>query len=210
MSGKRKINPWLKAALDFGPLLVFFIAFNQLKDAHVAFGGQSYSGFVLATAIFVPLLVVSTLILWRLTGRLSPMQVATLVLVVVFGGLSVWFNDPHFFKMKPTLIYLLFAALLGFGLARGKPWLQLVMEDAIPMRHEGWMILTKRLVILFLGLAVANEVIWRTMSDAAWVNFKTFGLTVLMFGFFMGQGKLFSRYAVEKPGEDGAEGGGEG
>ena len=209
MAGK-KINPWLKAGLEFGPLVAFFAAFVRLKGESFVIHGVSYSGFVVATALFVPLMVITTGVLWRLTGRLAPMQVATLVLVVVFGGLSVWFNDPHFFKMKPTLIYLLFAALLGFGLARGKPWLQLVMEDAIPMRHEGWMILTKRLVILFLGLAVANEVIWRTMSDAAWVNFKTFGLTVLMFGFFMGQGKLFSRYAVEKPGEDGAEGGGEG
>jgi intracellular septation protein len=198
MAEKRKINPWLKAALEFGPLLVFFAVLTRMKDAQVMVGGTSYSGFVVATALFIPLMIVTTGLLWRLTGRLAPMQVATLVLVVVFGGLSVWFNDPHFFKMKPTLIYLIFAGLLAVGLLRGKPWLQLVMDETIPMRPEGWLILTKRLIALFLGLAVANEVVWRTMSDQAWVNFKTFGLTILMFGFFMAQGPLITRYGLPK------------
>ncbi len=195
----RRVEPWVKMALEFGPLLIFFVFFTKYKDAHFVIGGTDYSGFVVATALFIPLLAVSTLILWRLTGRLAPMQIATLVLVVVFGGLSVWFNDPHFFKMKPTIIYLIFAAILAFGLWRGKPWLQLVMDGAIPMQPQGWVILTKRLVALFLFLAVANEVIWRTMSDQAWVNFKAFGLTILMFGFFLAQGPLFSRYGIEKP-----------
>ena len=198
MAEKRKINPWLKAALEFGPLLVFFAVFTRMKDAQVMVGGTSYSGFVVATALFIPLMIVTTGLLWRLTGRLAPMQVATLMLVVVFGGLSVWFNDPHFFKMKPTLIYLIFAGLLAVGLLRGKPWLQLVMDETIPMRPEGWLILTKRLIALFLGLAVANELVWRTMSDQAWVNFKTFGLTILMFGFFMAQGPLITRYGLPK------------
>ncbi|MBW0158817.1 inner membrane-spanning protein YciB [Sedimentimonas flavescens] len=201
----RKINPWVKAGLEFGPLVVFFVAFSRLKDTDVTIGGTAYSGFVVATALFVPLLVATTLALWRLTGRLAPMQIATLVLVVVFGGLSVWLNDPKFFKMKPTLIYLLFAVLLSVGLMRGKPWLQLVMDDALPMQHEGWIILTKRLIALFFGLAVANEAIWRTMSDQTWVNFKTFGLTIIMFAFFMGQSRLFARYGYEKPGEDGGD-----
>lgn len=204
MAGK-KINPWLKAGLEFGPLVAFFAAFVRLKGESFVIHGVSYSGFVVATALFVPLMVITTGVLWRLTGRLAPMQVATLVLVVVFGGLSIWFNDPKFFKMKPMLIYLLFAGLLGFGLLRGKPWLQLVMEEALPMRHEGWMILTKRLALFFLGLAVANEVIWRTMSDQAWVNFKTFGLTAAMFAFFIAQGGLIQRYGIEKPKDGGPE-----
>ncbi|RWR10824.1 inner membrane-spanning protein YciB [Paenirhodobacter populi] len=201
-AGARQTKPWVKMALEFGPLLVFFVFFTRYKDAHFVIGGTDYSGFVVATALFIPLMAVSTFLLWRLTGRLAPMQIATLVLVVVFGGLSVWFNDPHFFKMKPTIIYLIFAAILAFGLWRGKPWLQLVMDGAIPMKTEGWTILTKRLIALFLFLAVANEVIWRTMSDQAWVNFKTFGLTILMFGFFIAQGPLFSRYGTEKPKND--------
>ncbi|MFP1644083.1 inner membrane-spanning protein YciB [Pontitalea aquivivens] len=197
-AGRKKIRPWVKAALEFGPLIAFFVAFVKLKDQSYTIGGTDYSGFILATAGFVPLLVVTTLILWRLTGRLAPMQIATLVLVVVFGGLSVWLNDERFFKMKPTIIYLLFAAILGLGLMLRRPWLALVMEETLPMEPEGWRILTQRMALFFLGLAVANEVVWRSMSDQAWVNFKTFGLTVLMFGFFMVQGRLFARYGIGK------------
>jgi intracellular septation protein len=100
--------------------------------------------------------------------------------------------------MKPTMIYLLFAGLLGFGLLRGQSYLRSVMEDMMPLQHEGWMILTKRFALFFLSLAIANELIWRNMSTDAWVNFKTFGLTLAMFAFFMSQSKLLSTYALEK------------
>ncbi|TMV89503.1 septation protein IspZ [Thioclava sp. BHET1] len=201
MAGK-KISPWVKGALDWGPLVAFFIAFNRLKDGHYEILGRDYSGFIVATALFVPLIAISTFLLWRLTGKLSPMQIATLVLVLIFGGLSVWLNDPVFFKMKPTIIYLLFAAILGAGLLRGKAWLQLVMDEAIPMEHAGWMILTKRFVALFIALAVANEIVWRTMSDSVWVDFKTFGLPIILIGFILSQSKLFERYGIEKPKAD--------
>lgn len=197
MAGK-KINPWLKLGLELGPVIAFFVAFVRLKDQTVTIGGTDYGGFILATAGFVPLLVLSTLILWRLTGKLSAMQIATLVLVVVFGGLSVWFNDERFFKMKPTLIYLIFAGVLGWGLMKGKSYLALVLQDAMPLEHEGWMILTRRLTAFFLSLAVLNEVIWRTMSDQAWVNFKTFGLTAAIFLFFLAQGRVFRDYEIEE------------
>lgn len=194
---ERKVNPWVKTALEFGPIIAFFVAFGWFKEQTFTFGGTEYGGFIVATALFVPLLVVTTLILWRLTGRLSPMQIVTLVLVIVFGGLSVWLNDERFFKMKPTIIYVLFAAVLGFGLMRGKSYLRLAMDGVVPLKDEGWMILTKRVTLFFAALAVLNEVIWRTMSDQAWVNFKTFGLTIGVFAFFMLQGKLFERYALE-------------
>ena len=197
MAGQ-KVNPWVKAGLEFGPILAFFLAFGWFKEQTFTFGGTSYGGFIVATALFVPLLVVTTLILWRLTGRLSAMQVVTLVLVIVFGGLSVWLNDERFFKMKPTIIYVLFAAVLGFGLLRGTSYLRYAMDGVVPLKDEGWMILTKRVTIFFAGLAILNEVIWRTMSDQAWVNFKTFGLTIGVFAFFMLQGKLFERYALEE------------
>ena len=93
-------------------------------------GGSEYDGFILVTALFVPLLLVSTAILWKLTGKISPMQIMTAVLVTVFGGLTVWLNDDRFIKMKPTLIYLIFAGILGFGLLRGQSYLRLVMQDA--------------------------------------------------------------------------------
>ena len=193
----KKINPWVKISLELGPVLAFFIAFGRLKTQTVTIAGTQYGGFVLATACFVPLLVLSTLILWRLTGRLSVMQLVTLALVVVFGGLSVWFNDPRFFKMKVTLIYLLFAGALGFGLLRGRSYLALVMDEAMPLQPRGWMILTRRIAALFVGLAIANEAIWRTQSDQLWVNFKTFGLPVIMMLFFMTQVKLFEKFSVD-------------
>jgi intracellular septation protein len=121
---------------------------------------------------------------------------------VGFGGLSIWLNDERFFKMKPTMIYLLFAGVLGFGLLRGQSYLESVMDQALPMEREGWMILTRRVVAFFLGLAVANEVIWRTMSTDAWVNFKTFGLTLGTFAFFATQMGLFSKYGIESDDAD--------
>ncbi len=201
MPETRKINPWLKAGLEFGPLILFFVVFMRLRDKTLTIAGTEYSGFIVATLVFIPVLVLSTLALWRLTGKLAPMQIATLVLVVVFGGLSVWLNDPKFFKMKPTIIYLIFAGLLGLSLALRRNWLELVMSEALPMRAEGWRILTIRMALLFLGLAVANEVVWRNMSETAWVNFKTFGLPAIMIAFFVANSKLFERYALPRDGD---------
>ncbi|QFQ87185.1 septation protein A [Paracoccus kondratievae] len=201
MTEPRKINPWLKAALDLGPLVLFFVVFMRFRDQTVTLAGREYSGFIFATLVFVPVLVICTLALWRLTGRLSPMQIATLVLVVVFGGLSIWLNDPRFFKMKPTIIYLIFAALLGASLILRRNWLELVMSEALPMRAEGWRILTLRMTLLFLGLAIANEAVWRLMSETAWVNFKTFGLPAIMVVFFVANSRLFERHALPRDSE---------
>ena len=194
---ERKINGWVKAALEFGPLVAFFVAYFRLRGQTFTLFGVEREGFILATALFIPLMILSTGLLWALTGKLSKMQVATLVLVIVFGGLSVWLNDERFFKMKPTMIYLLFAAILGFGLMRGKSYLGAVMGETMALRPEGWMILTRRLALFFAGLAVANEVIWRSLSTDLWVNFKTIGLPVLVFGFFMAQSRLIQTHAVE-------------
>ncbi len=201
MAEQKKINPMLKMALELGPIVLFFVAYTRLRDRTFDIGGQAYDGFIVATALFIPLIVVTTLILWKLTGHLSKMQIATVVLVVVFGGLSVWLNDDRFFKMKPTMIYTLFAGVLGFGLLRGKSYLRFVMEEMMPLEHEGWMILTRRLALFFAGLAVLNEVIWRTMSTDAWVNFKTFGLTIAIFAFFMAQGKVIQTYSIPQDGD---------
>ncbi len=199
-SGVKEINPFLKMVLEFGPVIVFFIAYLQLKDDVFTIGGTEYDGFIVVTAAFIPLLVASTGMLWFLTGKLSKMQVATLVLVVVFGGMTVWLNDDRFIKMKPTMIFGLFGVLLGIGLLRGQSYLGYVMEDMMPLRHEGWMILTRRLTLLFLGLAVANELVWRLMSEETWVYYKTFGDTAILFGFFMTQGNLFQTYSSEDDG----------
>ncbi|MCQ0968877.1 septation protein IspZ (plasmid) [Paracoccus sp. TK19116] len=190
--------PWLKPVLDFGPLLIFFVVYLLYRNETVTLWGQDYSGFIFATLVFIPALVVSTLGLWALTGKVSAMQIATLVLVLVFGGLSIWLNDPRFFKMKPTLIYLLFAGILGFALIADRNWLQLVLGEALPMRAEGWRILTIRMTLLFLAMAVLNEIVWRTMSESTWVYFKTFGLTLILFVFLLANAKLYRDYAIEE------------
>jgi len=189
---------WVKPLLEFGPVLAFFVAYLAMKGTSYKLGGSEYDGFILVTALFVPLLLVCTAILWKLTGKISPMQIMTAVLVTVFGGLTVWLNDDRFIKMKPTLIYLIFAGILGFGLLRGQSYLRLVMQDALPMQVEGWMILTRRFTAVFFGLAVLNEVIWRFFSTDTWVYFKTFGLTAVLFGFFMTQAPLVAKYGLEK------------
>ena len=194
---EKKINPILKLALELGPVLLFFILYLRLRDQTFDFGGTEYSGFIVVTAVFIPLIALSTLVLYRLTGKIAKMQIMTLILVVIFGGLTVWFNDERFFKMKPTMIYLLFGGALGIGLLRRQSYLQYMMEDVMPLQPEGWIKLTQRITLFFFGLAILNEIIWRTMSTDAWVNFKTFGLTAAVFLFFVTQGGLLTKYAVD-------------
>lgn len=186
-----------KTVLELGPIVLFFVGYILLRNRTFEVAGAEYSGFIVITAVFVPLMAAATFALWRLTGHLSRMQVVTLALVVIFGGLTVWLNDERFFKMKPTIIYLLFAAILGFGLLRGRSYLRLVMDEIVPLEREGWMKLTRRVTFFFLGLALANELVWRTMSTEAWVSFKTFGLTAAIFVFFALQGPLFSAYGSD-------------
>ncbi|MEH6359964.1 MAG: inner membrane-spanning protein YciB [Amylibacter sp.] len=197
---EKKINPIVKLALELGPVILFFIAYTKMKANTYSILGRDYEGFIVVTAIFIPVLLIATGILWVLTGKLSKMQIMTAVLVVIFGGLSVWLNDDRFFKMKPTMIYLFFGGALGFGLLRGQSYLKSMMEGAMPLSDQGWMILTKRICFFFLTLAVVNEVVWRTMSTDAWVNFKTFGLTAAVFVFFMTQGGLMEKYGTNDDG----------
>jgi len=195
MSEKKKINIWLKLGLELGPIILFFVTYGRIKEMNFDIFGNTYAGFIVATAGFIPLMLIATGVLWKLTGHLSRMQLLTAILVVVFGGLGIWFNDDSFFKMKPTILYLMFATILGIGLWRGESYLQYVMDELVPLEPKGWMIFTRRMALFFLALAIANESIWRSMSTDAWVNFKTFGLPAAMFVFFMSQTKLFSKYA---------------
>ena len=189
---------WVKPLLEFGPMVAFFFAYMRMKETVYTIGSNDYQGFIVVTALFVPLLLVCTGILWKLTGKISPMQIMTVILVTAFGGMTVWLNDDRFIKMKPTLIYLIFGGLLSIGLLRGQSYLRVVMQEALPMQDVGWMILTRRVTAFFFGLAVLNEVIWRSFSTEIWVYFKTFGLTAGLFAFFMMQGRLLAKYALQK------------
>ena len=195
---EKNISPGLKTALDLGPVFAFFAGYVWLRDETFTIFGIDYSGFIAVTAAFIPLAAFTTWLLYRLTGKVPRMQLITLILIVVFGGLTIWLNDERFFKTKPTAVYGLFAAFLGFGLLRNKSYLQFALGDTVPLSTEGWNILTRRLVGFFAGLAALNELVWRNMSTDAWVNFKTFGLTALVFVFMLSQYRLLHAHALDR------------
>ncbi|MCX7564918.1 septation protein IspZ [Sulfitobacter sp. F26169L] len=201
MADAREINPILKQVLELGPTLAFFVLYLRIKNDVFTIGGTEYTGFIVAAVVFVPILLVAMGILWAMTGKLSRMQVFTAFMVIFFGGLTAWFNDERFFKMKTTIVYGFLALLLGIGLMRGRSWLEFVMSDMMPMQHEGWMILTKRLTLAFIVLAVANEFIWRTMSTDAWVKIETFGFPIALMVFLFWQFAQLQPYVIEE-GED--------
>ena len=202
---EKQVSQGIKSALELGPVLLFFVAYLRMKDETYTIGGTEYSGFIVVTALFVPLLLLSIALLWKLTGKLSRMQILTAFMVIFFGGLTIWFNDEKFFKIKTTIVYSFFALVLGIGLAMGKSWLEFVMDDLMPLKPEGWMILTKRLTLAFATLAIANEVVWRTMSTDAWVKIETFGFPAALFVFFMSQSWLFQEYSDESDHDAGAD-----
>ena len=194
---EKTVNPVLKQVLELGPTVIFFLIYLRIKDEVYTFGGTEYSGFIVATIVFVPILLVAMGILWILTGKLSRIQVFTAFMVIFFGALTAWFNDERFFKMKTSIVNGLFAVILGIGLLRGKSLLQYVMGDMIPMEQEGWMILTKRLAFGFAVLAVANEIVWRTMSTDAWVKIETFAFPAALFLFLWAQIVMLQKYVIE-------------
>lgn len=198
---ERKINPILKQALELGPTILFFLIYMRIKDESYSFAGTEYSGFIVAALILVPLLLASTFTLWLLTGTISRMQIFVAVMVIFFGGMTAWFNDERFFKMKTTIVYGTFAVILGLGLLRGKSLLQWVMAEALPMKPEGWMILTRRLTAMFAALAVANEIIWRTQSTELWVKLETFAMPAALFLFLMLNFMALQRYMIDPDAE---------
>ena len=199
---ERKINPILKQVLELGPTILFFLIYMRIKDESYSFAGTEYSGFIVAALILVPLLLASTFTLWLLTGTISRMQIFVAVMVIFFGGMTAWFNDERFFKMKTTIVYGTFAVILALGLLRGKSLLQWVMAEALPMKPEGWMILTRRLAAMFAALGVANEIIWRTQSTELWVKLETFAMPAALFLFLMVNFMALQRFMIEPDAEE--------
>lgn len=185
MSQPRPLNPFVKMALEFGPLLIFFVVYQRT---------EIYT----ATAIFIPVILASLGASWVLTRELPRIAVVTAVVVVVFGGLTLYLQDALFIKMKPTIVNGLFAGALGFGLLRGRSYLRDVLGHALPLTDAGWRILTKRWALFFVFMAVLNEVIWRTQTESFWVTFKTFGSPVVTFLFVASQFPLLKRHAAEE------------
>ncbi|MGX9355563.1 inner membrane-spanning protein YciB [Roseobacteraceae bacterium S113] len=183
----KPLHPWLKAALEFGPILGFLVVYFLIKDDTFLLAGHAYSGFVVATGAFLPVFVLAIGALWWLTGHLTRLQIATTSLLVVFGGVGVAMNDPVVIKMKPTAIYLLLALVLAVGLLRGRLWLKVILEEMIPLKDAGWRILTHRMLGLFVVSAAANELVWRTQSEQVWVVFETLVMPLVVLGFCLAQ-----------------------
>ncbi len=204
MSDNPKGTPipgWVKSVLELGPVLGFFVVYLMVKDDTFTIYGTEYSGFIVVTAGFIPVILASIAALWALTGAVSPMQIVTAVLVVVFGGLTVWFNDERFVKMRPTLVYGLFAAVLFAGLWRGRSLLAMVLSDALPLSDDGWMTLTRRMAWFFVAMAASNEIVWRFFSTEFWVTFETFALPAAMALFIFVQ--IYMLAEEEEDEEDG-------
>jgi intracellular septation protein len=194
---EKEINPFLNQALELGPTLLFFVLYLRIRDQVYTFGGTEYSGFIVATLAFVPILLIAMGALWMLTGKLSRMQIFTAFMVIFFGGLTAYFNDERFFKMKTTIVYGFFSVILGIGLVQGRSYLAYVMSEMMPLEHEGWMILTRRLAMMFAGLAIANEIIWRNFSTDLWVKLETFAFPIAIVVFLWVQIVALQRFLIE-------------
>jgi intracellular septation protein len=192
-----------RIAINFGPLLLFFAAskagkalFEQgnlpgLKDAEVASA-------VVGTGVFVIASLIAALWHWAKARHLPPAMIFTTVIVVLFGGLTIWLQDKAFIQLKPTIIYAVFAAILLGGLATGRPTLQLVMEEALPgLSDRGWRLLTRNWALLFLALLAANEAARRLLSYDDWLSFKVWGVTAAIFVFTLAQGPLLARHGLK-------------
>ncbi|PXW69206.1 intracellular septation protein A [Loktanella sp. PT4BL] len=194
---EKTINPILKQVLELGPTIAFFLIYLRIRDETFTFGGAEYTGFIVSALIFIPILLAAMAVLWMLTGKLSRMQVFTAFMVIFFGGLTAYFNDERFFKMKTTIVYGVMAGLLGIGLLRGQSYLQYVMEEFLPMEKEGWMIFTRRLCYMFAALGIANEIIWRTQTTDVWVKLETFAFPAVLMVFLWVQIYKLQRYFIE-------------
>ena len=175
--------PWLKPALDFGPLIAFF-AVNVRW------------GLLPATAVLIPLSVVALITSWKLEGRVSRVALYGTGAVIVFGGLTLALADETFIKVKLTVINALFGLVLGIGLLRGKPLLKELLGTSFRLTETGWRLLTLRFTLFFFFLAGLNEVLRRTLSTDAWVSFKVFGVIGATLVFTLLQAPLLQKHAL--------------
>ena len=193
----KELNPLVKTLLDLGPMVLYFVAYQWFQDRPVVIGDTSYGAIVVATAVFVPVLLLSIAISWAMTKTLPRMTVFTAAIVVVFGGLTIFLNDDTFTKMRPTVVYGLFAVVLGVGLwLQGRSYIEYLMGELMPLSPTGWRIFTRNWVIFFVGMAVFNEFVWRILGEEAWIWLDTFGQFILTLAFVATQLPLLQKYST--------------
>jgi len=173
-----------KLLIDIGPLAVFFIFYTRgdLKTAILPF--------MIAT-------IIAVLFSYIIEKKIPIMPTVGAVIILIFGGLTIYFDNETFFKMKPTIINLLFAGILYGGIILNKPLLRYLLGAALKLQDEGWDILTKRWIGFFIALAILNEIIWRTQTTDIWVNFKVFGILPITFIFTLTQFSTIKKYQIE-------------
>lgn len=191
MTEARSMPTSVKLAIDFGPLLIFFLA-------------NSFGGIFVATASFMLATAVAMLVSKLKVGSISPMLWFTGAVVLVFGAATLYLHDETFIKLKPTIIYSMFAAILFFGMATGRPMLKMVLESAYPaLDDDGWRKLTRNWALFFTAMAILNEVVWRSVSTDTWVQFKVWGVTTLSLLFALAQAPILMRHgAADKAAEE--------
>lgn len=182
----------MRLFLDMGPLLIFFAV-------------NSFQGLAPAIAVFSVATVVSLAISWRLEGKVRPMPLIGGFFVLVFGGVTLFLDDEFYFKIKPTVVNLIFASFLCYAWIFNKPILKNLFDSLIEIDDSGWRLLTRNWMLFFVGLAIANEVAWRTLSTDGWVTFKVFGLTGVALLFSVLQTPIIMRHAVHKAPQDDGE-----
>lgn len=179
----REAPSWLKPTVDFGPLAVFLLAYET-------------KGLLVATAALMGATAVALTLSLLVARRVPLMPLVTAIVVGIFGGLTLWLNDDTFIKLKPTILYGLFAAVVGGGLATGKLVLKRLLGDALPLDDEGWKRLSQRFLVFFLVMALANEVVRRSVSTDLWVLWKVPGSIILSFAFMLAQFRLIQRHRL--------------
>ena len=178
------MNPFVKLGLELGPLLLFFFA-------------NARYGLIPATAAFMVATAIALPIAYMLEKRLPIMPLITGAFVLVFGGLTVWLQDETFIKLKPTIVNLLFAAILLGGMVARQSLLKPLLGTMMRLTDEGWRLLTLRWGAFFIVLALLNEIVWRTQSTDFWVNFKVFGIMPLTIAFSIAQMPLINRHQAD-------------
>jgi intracellular septation protein len=180
-TAKKQLHPMLKLALDIGPLILFFAA-------------NAKFGIYAATGAFMVAVLLALAVSYAMTKHIAIMPVVTAIIVLVFGGLTLFLHDDLFIKLKPTIIYVLFGGTLIAGILFNKPFLSIMFDQMFHLTDEGWRKLTWRWALFFLFLAVLNEVVWRTQTTDFWVNFKLFGVVPLTMLFGALQYPLLEKY----------------
>lgn len=190
----------VKMALELGPLIVFFLVNARGESILAAFPALKTwfsQPIIFATAVFMLAMVVSLLASWLLLKKVAVMPLVTGAVVLVFGGLTLYFQDPTFIKMKPTIVNALFGAVLLGGLLFGQSLLKYVFGEVYHLKPQGWLILTLRWGIFFFVLAGLNEIVWRNFSTDFWVTFKVWATMPLTVIFAMLQLPVLTKYAPD-------------